>query len=923
MKYYLTNLILLLVLIFSNIIPQKNLAAQKSAAFSWPKFHPEHRPGTYWWWLGSAVDSANLTYDLESLHSAGVHNVHIIPIYGVKGLEKQYIDFLSPRWIKMLAHTVSESKRLGMNVDMSTGTGWPFGGSHVTLKDAASKIEHQIFQVSSGRVLSKQIETAGLVELIAFSATGKLLDLTAGLTKAGRLDWTAPNGAWEVYALHQAGTGQQVKRAAPGNVGLVLDPYSTGSLKNYLTRFDTAFANYNGKLPRAQYHDSFEYYHANWTDKLFQEFKSRRGYDLRQFLPALFGSGDPEQVSRVKADYRATLSDLHLAFLQAWNQWAHANGQITRNEGHGAPGNLLDFYAAADIPETEIFGATPFQIPGFRRETENNSTSAPPDPLILQFASSAAHVGGKPLVAAETCTWLRDHFKAALSQAKPEIDQLFLSGINHIFYHGHAYSPQDAQWPGWLFYASTHFEPENAIWRDFPELNAYVTRCQSILQTGKPANDILLYWPIQDIFHQYTDLLIKVLNVHYPSWLTDAEFGKLASWLRTNGYTFDYVSDRQLQKITVENKKLLTGGARYKTIVIPKTRHIPLPTWQKLLELAENGATIIVQDSLPADVPGFGALKKRRAAFQASQTRLKFEKHHDAEIRQAKIQQGGLFLSSNMQEMLSSAGIVAETIVRQGIQFIRRTHPEGHHYFLANFTGKPLDGWVTMGVAFQSAILLDPRFNNRSGVALTRQKNNLSEIYLQLQPGESCIIRTFKSRKVEGEAWSYLQQQGEPFEITGEWQVDFIEGAPEFPASFTADTLDSWTRLGDAKAQKFAGTARYAISFQLPENPAKDWQLNLGQVRESARVKINGQAVGTVWSYPFKIAVGQFLHAGTNRLEVEVTNLSANRLRDLDLRGKDWEKFFFVNIFYKKFDAAQWPLMDSGLLGPVTLQRME
>ena len=129
---------------------------------------------------------------------------------------------------------------------------------------------------------------------------------------------------------------------------------------------------------------------------------------------------------------------------------------------------------------------------------------------------------------------------------KPEVDQLFLSGINHIFYHGNAYTPAEAKWPGWLFYASTHFEKENAIWRDFPALNAYVARCQSILQAGEPDNDILLYWPVYDIWHG-GDTMIRQLTVHKIEWFTDSYFGEMAAELKHKGYAFDYISRYEVQ----------------------------------------------------------------------------------------------------------------------------------------------------------------------------------------------------------------------------------------------------------------------------------------------------------------------------------------------------------------------------------------
>ena len=183
-------------------------------------------------------------------------------------------------------------------------------------------------------------------------------------------------------------------------------------------------------------------------------------------------------------------------------------------------------------------------------------------------------------MASETCTWLREHFKTALAYTKPEIDQLFLSGINHIFYHGNAYSPADASWPGWLFYASTHFEKENAIWYDFPALNAYVTRCQSILQAGQPEQDLLLYWPVYDLWSDPQGLE-KRLTVHEIDWFTKTSFGQLAAELRKAGYSFDYVSDRQLDQAGVSGGLIDLPGGQYKTIVIPPCNTMPLTTWEK------------------------------------------------------------------------------------------------------------------------------------------------------------------------------------------------------------------------------------------------------------------------------------------------------------------------------------------------------
>jgi hypothetical protein len=153
--------------------------------------------------------------------------------------------------------------------------------------------------------------------------------------------------------------------------------------------------------------------------------------------------------------------------------------------------------------------------------------------------------------------------------------------------------------------------------------------------------------------------------------------------------------------------------------------------------------------------------------------------------------------------------------------------------------------------------------------------------------------------------------------------VQFIDGGPVLPAAFETRELASWTKRDDAEAKRFAGTALYSIEFARPAGEAGGWLLDLGQVHESARVSVNGRAVGTLISHPFRIAVGEHLQPGRNTLEVEVTNLAANRIADMDRRQVNWKYFYDANLASQRqrsgLDASQWPPFDSGLLGPVQL----
>ncbi|HEY1165227.1 MAG TPA: glycoside hydrolase, partial [Chitinophaga sp.] len=174
--------------------------------------------------------------------------------------------------------------------------------------------------------------------------------------------------------------------------------------------------------------------------------------------------------------------------------------------------------------------------------------------------------------------------------------------------------------------------------------------------------------------------------------------------------------------------------------------------------------------------------------------------------------------------------------------------------------------------------------------------------------------------------WAYRQAAGAPQSINGKWELSFTEGVPAIDRRFTLDSLQSWTLLPDSAAKIYAGAARYRISFDKPSAAVDDWELDLGTVRESAVVRLNGRTVDTLWALPFSTRIGAFLKDGKNELEVEVINLPANRIADYDRKGKEWQIFYeinFVNVFYKPFSAKDWAPVASGLLGPVRLKPLK
>jgi hypothetical protein len=451
------------------------------------------------------------------------------------------------------------------------------------------------------------------------------------------------------------------------------------------------------------------------------------------------------------------------------------------------------------------------------------------------------------------------------------------------------------------------------------------------LQSGKPDNDILLYWPVADFWSDPSGL-VQPMSVSITNWFEGQNIAKTAHELWDRGYAFDYVSDAQLLQAKVVDGKIQMPGGDYKVIVVPECKFMPLPTMQRLVELARDGATILVQDKLPGDVPGFDDYENRHAEFLKLTGAIKFESQTGSfRILPGKlvpsvatVGKGKFWMSDNLQGDLRMARVPREETSDFGIHFVRRSFDGGWNYFIANRGTNNFDGWITLARDAKAIVILDPMTGN-SGVAATRQSADKStEVHLQLAAGESVILRAFGfilSVDHSLPLWNYWQTNSQPIEITGQWNVNFIQGGPTLPAPFQTSRLGSWTANGDTNAQAFAGTASYSITFDAPPGDSKNYFLDLGDVRQSARVKVNGKDYGTLITPPFRVAVDNLKPTG-NTLEVEVTSVAANRIRDLDRRGVQWKIFKdinFVNLDYLPFDASNWPLTDCGLLGPVTL----
>ena len=913
----------------------------------WPSVTQETKPWARWWWQGSAVNEKDLSANMQEYQAAGLGGLEITPIYGVKGHENQFIKFLSPQWMQMLDYTIKEARRLGLGIDLANGTGWPFGGPTTTETDASKTVLYKIYSIDGGEELkekivyeqeafirvantqqpkiedikrdipaNKDLQALALDQvkfpgrlplklLMGYSDKGTVLNLTTKVDEEGKLNWKAAEGKWALYALFEGLHGKMVERAAPGGEGYAIDHFSSEAVKNYFNKFDDAFKGHDLSYVRALFNDSYEVDDArgqsNWTPALFEEFQRRRGYDLRNYLPALFMKADAETSSRVIYDYRSTIDELILEyFTKQWKKWGDTKSAIIRNQSHGSPANLLDLYGAIDIPETEGN-----DIPRYK------------------FATSAGNVTGKRLVSSESATWLNEHFLSSWGDVKKVVDLFFLGGVNHIFYHGVNYSPKAEQFPGWLFYAAVHFNQNNPQWKDFHALNNYITRTQSFLQRGKPDNDVLMFYPLVDRYQDPGNNLLQHFD-NMEHEFNGTDFQKLSEWMLANGYGFDFFSDRQLQNIAFSGNKLITGGNSYQTILLPANKYISDKSFQKLVELASAGARILVYKNLPTDVPGMYKLEERRRSLQALVNKLVFA--DTGKIKRALIGKGVVMIGEEVSDLLIAAGIRKESVTVKGLNFIRRKDTEGLIYFINNRTDAPLNEWIPLSATASAVALFDP-MTAIKGLAKWRATTNGGiEVLLQLRPFESAIIQTYNMKKT-GPLFPYIQPVAEAKTLTGNWSLKFLTGGPVIPKKSTLTQLGSWTELEGDDVKNFSGTAKYSITFQKPAGNSRAWLLDLGKVNETAEVFLNGQKIATLIGPAYQVTISNENLKQTNNLEIVIANLMANRIAYMDRNNIEWKKFYNINMSARRrenlkagvFDASAWKPLASGLSGPVTL----
>jgi alpha-L-rhamnosidase len=598
-----------------------------------------------WWWFGPAVTKPELEREMRLMKEGGIGGFEVQPVYplALDGSKPGFrnLPYLSDEFIDALRFTSEKAHELGLRMDLTLASGWPYGGPHTPITEAAGRLLTVTANVPAGESSLRIRKLAeGEKFIAAFAGMERLPDPKDGVI--------AVKGPQKVQYFIAGRTKMMVKRAAAGAEGYVLDHYDRGAIDHHLKvvgdRLMQAFGPYP---PYAVFSDSLEVFASDWTGDLLDEFRKRRGYDLTPYLPALVS--DTDKSGAVRCDWGKTLTELvEERYLKPVEAWARAHHTRFRSQTYGTPPVALSSNALVDLPEGEH--------PNWRQFSQT------------RWAASASHLYGKPVTSSETWTWLHSPvFRATPLDMKAEADLHFLQGINQLIGHGWPYSPPDvAGYPGWRFYAAAVFDNGNPWWVVMPEITKYLQRTSYLLRQGKPANDVALYLPTSDARAHFTGGRGVSVDRSMDGLLGDT----LIPQILDAGYNFDYIDDAAIEKM----------GVPYPILILPGVERIPLAAYKKIEEYAKKGGIVVATRRLPSAAPGLLEGERDTAAVRALSDSLFRERAHLVKDEKTL----GTQLHSWLQpDFMTDPPAPA-------IGFVHRKLDDGDIYFLANTSNQPV-----------------------------------------------------------------------------------------------------------------------------------------------------------------------------------------------------------------------------------------
>lgn len=703
-------------------------------------------------------------------------------------------------------------------------------------------------------------------------------------SKNGVLDWEVPEGKWVIRRMAMLPTGVTNSPAAPEATGPEIDKMSK---KHVAFHFDAFIGDILKRIPEVDrktfkvvVQDSYETGGQNWTDNMISVFKERYGYDPVPYLPVLEGTvvGNPDISDRFLWDLRRLIADrVSYDYVGGLRDVCHQHGLTTwlENYGHwGFPGEFLQYGGQSD----EIAGE--FWSEGSLGDIENRA------------ASSCGHIYGKRRVWAESFTSGGPAFGRYPYQMKQRGDRFFTEGINSSLLHVYIHQPFEDREPGLDAWFGNEFDRKNTWFSQMDVFTGYLKRCNFMLQRGDYVADVAYF------IGEDAPKMTGICTPELPA-----------------GYSFDYINGEVLlQRASVEDGRIvLPSGMKYRLLVLPQLETMRPEILQKIKELLQAGACVI--GPAPKYSPSLSDYPAADRKVQA----LASELWGDQTESVRTIGKGRLFMpATSLQPVLEALNVKPDMRVNSGtpVLFIHRATDEGDIYFISNQSETPVDINPSFRVAgklpelwnpLTAEIRLLPEFTCADGV---------TTVPVRLEGFESSfIIFRKKGTPAKTTARNYPVKEVLAT-VSSPWQVDFEKGkrGPEEAVTFPA--LQDWTESTDPSIRYFSGKAIYTNRITLDELPQKALYLDLGKVMVMAKVKINGQYVGGVWTTPYRLPVGDFLRKGENLIEVEVVNNWRNRLiGDASLPEKERGTWTNVNPW-----NADSPLQSSGLIGPVEIQ---
>lgn len=704
----------------------------------------------------------------------------------------------------------------------------------------------------------------------------KVQDLSL-IDQDGTMIFDIPAGTWRIYRFGVSLTGKKNHPAPPSATGLEVDKLDPEAWEAYFRDF---FRMYEGMPVQYVLTDSYEAGQMTWTRNMFAEFKARRGYNLLPWLPALAGEiiRSTAETERFLFDWRKTLAELFTENYDRLNDIARQAGMKGRyteshENGHVYVGDGMDLKRTATVPMSAIW-----------MDDAGDGSSIPMAMADIRESASVAHVFGQNIVAAEAFTTSGAGGKSysySPARMKYTADVALSCGLNRFVIHESSHQPSDSHRPGldligfgqWFNRHETWAEEARA-WTD------YLARSSYLLQQGKYKADILYYYgegnSITGLFgHRLPDI--------------------------PKGYSYDFVNPSGILRSVFPFKEgLITeSGMNYRMLVLgPNCRTMSYAVLQRILYLAQAG------------VPVCGTVPERAASLTDDQDAFSI----------LALQLQSLMLDMPLSEALAKKGIEPDFIAPDGWAYVHRETDEEDIYWIRNFTGGPASSVILLRAGQGLPRVLDPATGKVRCVNASTTEDGYRFFRLDLEENDALFVVIGKKPE---DAIPVVRTHTIPLlTLEGAWNLSFESGMGA-PATAVFDQLKSYTESANPAIRYYSGSVVYRKEFNLSKKQVKDmlsYEIDLGSVKELARVSINGFDLGVVWKAPFRVEVpAEYIHQGINALEVKVINLWPNRIIG-DLQPDAVRTWTYVG---SPFYSADSPLLPSGLLGPVTLSGIQ